>query len=131
LLDTDGNQRQLFGLAIAAKRSALYSTKCGKQSCGHRDCITVIDPKAHGLIFCAPSEEQENGLPKWWWELWRFILALEFDEMREQDHRVLLFAGRIIDTDTMRDVDGLPQWLGLPAMMKMRISTPHYTTWLR
>jgi hypothetical protein len=26
----------------------------------------------------------------------------------------------------MADVDGLPPWIGLPAMMKMRISTPHY-----
>ena len=70
------------------------------------------------VIFCAPSEEQENDLPKWWWELWRFLLALEFDEMREQDSRVLLFAGRVIDTVTMRNVDGLPEWLGLPAMMR-------------
>ena len=27
--DTHGNQRQLFGLSIAAKRYALYTTKCG------------------------------------------------------------------------------------------------------
>ncbi len=46
--------------------------------------------------------------------------------MREQVPRVLLFAGRAIDTETMADVDGLPPWIGLPAMMKMRISTPHY-----
>src|SRR5690242_574742 len=26
----------------------------------------------------------------------------------------------------MTDVDGLPPWIDLPAMMKMRISTPHY-----
>jgi hypothetical protein len=76
--DTNGNQRQLFGLSIAAKRYALYSTKCGRPSCRHRKCITVVDPKAHGLIFCAPTEERENGSPKWWWELWRFLLVLEF-----------------------------------------------------
>jgi hypothetical protein len=39
---------------------------------------------------------------------------------------VLLFAGRAIDTETMADVDGLPTWIDLPAMMKMRMSTPHY-----
>ena len=124
--DKNGNQRQLFGLSIAAKRYALYSTKCSRPSCRHHKCITVVDPKAHGLIFCAPTEERENGLPKWWWELWRFLLVLEFTQMREQVPSVLLFAGRAIDTETMADVDGLPPWIGLPAMMKMRISTPHY-----
>ena len=125
-LDKNGSQRQLFGLSIAAKRYALYSTKCGRPCCSHRNCITVVDPKAHGLIFFAPTEERENGTPKWWWELWRFLLVLEFKQMREQVPRVLLFAGRAIDTETMADVDGLPPWIGLPAMMKMRISTPHY-----
>jgi hypothetical protein len=124
--DKNGIQRQLFGLSIAAKRYALYSTKCGRPSCRHRKCITVVDPKAHGLIFCAPTEERENGLPKWWWELWRFLLALEFKQMGEQVPHVLLFAGRAIDTESMADVDGLPAWIRLPAMMKMRISTPHY-----
>jgi hypothetical protein len=122
----DGTQRQLFGLSIAAKRYALYATKCGEPSCLHRDCITVVDPKAHGLIFCAPTEERENGTPKWWWELWRFLLGLEFQQMREKVPSVLLFAGRAMDMETMADVDGLPPWIALPAMMKMRISTPHY-----
>ena len=122
----NGTQLQLFGLSIAAKRYALYSTKCGKPSCHHRNCITVVDPKAHGLIFCAPTEDRENGMPMWWWELWRFLLALEFRQMREQGPGVLLFAGRAIDTETMTDVDGIPPWTSLPAMMKMRISTPHY-----
>jgi hypothetical protein len=124
--DKNGDQRQLFGLSIAAKRYALYSTKCGRPSCRHRKCISVIKPKAHDLIFLAPTEQRENGLPKWWWELWRFFLALEFKQMREQIPRVLLLAGRAIDTETMADVDGLPSWIDLPAMMKMRISTPNY-----
>jgi hypothetical protein len=63
--DKNGAQRQLFGLSIAAKRYALYTTKCGHPSCRHRKCVTIVDPKAHGLIFFAPSEERENGLPKW------------------------------------------------------------------
>jgi hypothetical protein len=124
--DKNGTQRQLFGLSIAAKRYALYTTKCGRSICRHRNCITVVDPKAHGLIFCAPTEERENGLPKWWWELWRFLLALEFKQIMDPGFRVLLLAGRVIDTETLADVDGLPPWIDLPAMMKMRISTPHY-----
>ena len=46
--------------------------------------------------------------------------------MREQSPRVLLLAGRAIDTEAMTDVDGQPPWIDLLAMMKMRISTPHY-----
>jgi len=37
-----------------------------------------------------------------------------------------VIAGRAIDTETATDVDGQPSWINLPAMMKMRISTPHY-----
>jgi hypothetical protein len=122
----DGAQRQLFGLSIAAKRYALYTTKCGQPYCNHRKCITVVDPKAHGLIFFAPSEEREKGLPKWWWELWRFLLALEFKQIIEPNSNILMVAGRAINAETATDSDVHPSWIALPAMMKMRISTPHY-----
>ena len=124
--DKNGKVRQLFGLSIAAKRYAIYVTRCGQPCCSHRKCVTVIDPKAHGLIFCAPSEQRENGLPKWWWELWRFILALEFRQILEPEFNPLLVAGRVVDAETATDVDGVPSWITLPAMMKMRMSTPHY-----
>jgi hypothetical protein len=123
--DKNGTQRQLFGLSIAAKRYALYTTKCGLPFCSHGKCVTIVDPKAHGLVFFAPSEERVNGLPKWWWELWRFLLALEFKQIIEPDSNVLMVAGRAINAETAADVDGLPSWIALPAMMKMRISTPH------
>jgi hypothetical protein len=124
--DENGAQRQLYGLSIAAKRYALYTTKCGQPYCNHRECVTIVDPKAHGLIFFAPSEEREKGLPKWWWELWRFLLMLEFKEIIEPNGGFLLIGGRAIDSKTTADVDGQPSWITLPAMMKMRISTPHY-----
>ena len=124
--DEYGAQRQLYGFSIAAKRYALYTTKCGRAYCSHRACVTIVDPKAHGLIFFAPSEERENGLPKWWWELWRFLLALEFKQLDDPDSNVLMVAGRAINAETAVDIDGLPSWIALPAMMKMRISTPHY-----
>ena len=124
--DESGAQRQLFGLSIAAKRYALYTTKCNQPYCSHSGCVTIIDPKAHGLIFFAPSEERENGLPKWWWELWRFLLALEFKQILDPSFDVLMLGGRAIDSATSTPVDGQPSWIGLPAMMKMRISTPHY-----
>lgn len=124
--DESGVQRQLFGLSIAAKRYALYTTKCNQSYCGHSGCVAIVDPKAHGLIFFAPSEERENGLPKWWWELWRFLLALEFRQIIEPSFNVLMLGGRAIDSATYTPIDGEPAWIGLPAMMKMRVSTPHY-----
>jgi hypothetical protein len=130
-LDESGAQRQLFGLSIAAKRYALYTTKCNQPYCGHSNCVSIVDPKAHGLIFMAPSEEREIGLPKWWWELWRFLLALEFRQIIEPDFNVLMFGGRVIDAVTSTPIDGEPAWIGLPAMMKMRISTPHYLEQLK
>jgi hypothetical protein len=70
--------------------------------------------------------QRENGLPKWWWELWRFILALEFRQIIEPDATILTIAGRPISADTASNLEGRPSWIDLPAMMKMRISTPHY-----
>ena len=83
--DKNGMQRQLFGLAIAAKRYALYTTECGQPYCNHRKCVTIVDPKAHGLIFFAPSDERENGLPKWWWELWRFLWRLNSSRLSSRN----------------------------------------------
>ncbi len=122
----NGDRQQLFGLSIAAKRYALYTTKCGQAYCSHRKCVTIVDPKAHGLIFFAPSEEREHGLPKWWWELWRYLLALEFKQIIDPDSDILMIGGRVINAQTATDDDFQPSWIGLPAMMKMRISTPHY-----
>jgi hypothetical protein len=124
--DEKGLQRQLFGFSIAAKRYALYVTKCGKAYCNHSQCVTVVDPKAHGLIFVAPSDERERGLPKWWWELWRFLLALEFKQIMEPEFDVLMIAGQVSNAATAKAIGGQPTWMSLPAMMKMRMSTPHY-----
>ncbi len=124
--DERGAQRQLFGFSIAAKRYALYTMKCNRPYCSDSDCVTVVDPKAHGLVFFAPSEERENGLPKWWWELWRFLLTLEFKQIIEPTFNVLMVAGRAVNAETACAIDNQPAWTFLPVMMKMRISTPHY-----
>jgi hypothetical protein len=122
--DTKGVQRQLYGLSIAAKRYALYTTKCGRVHCNHSKCITIVDPKAHGLIFFAPSDDREEGLPKWWWELWHFLLTLEFKQITQPEFNVLMIAGQALDANTATAIDGQPQWISLPAMMRMRIR-PH------
>jgi hypothetical protein len=43
--DKNGRQRQLFGLSIAAKRYALYLTKCGRSSCRHSNASVLLNPK--------------------------------------------------------------------------------------
>ena len=123
--DKRGAQRQLFGYSVAAKRYVLYTTNCGQSVCGHRRCVKIVDPKAHGLIFMAPSEERENGLPKWWWELWHFLLTVEFKQLIDPEFNVLMIAGRAIDPIRAKPIPNQPAWVELPAMMKMRISTPH------
>lgn len=57
--------------------------------------------------------------------MWRFLLALEFEQIIEPDFNVLIVAGRATNAETGTDMDGQPLWITLPAMMKMRISTPH------
>ena len=109
----NGARRQLFGLSIAAKRYSLYTTKCGRVFCRHRNCVRIVNPKAHGLIFLAPSDERENGLPKWWWELWRFLLALEFKQLTDPEFNVLMIGGQAVDSATAIRIDSQPEWIGL------------------
>src|SRR6266481_5659407 len=59
-------------------------------------------------------------------ELWRFLLTIEFNQIIEPNSDVLMVAGRAMNTRTANDHDGQPSWIGLPAMMKMRMSTPYY-----
>ena len=40
------------------------------------------------------------GLPKWWWELWRFLLGLEFKQIIDPDFNVLMVAGRAVNAET-------------------------------
>ena len=120
LFRTDGSRGRSSVATEAIER-------CQDRSyCAHRKCVRIVAPKAHGLIFFAPSEERENRLPKWWWELWRFLLALEFKQIIQPDFNVLMVAERVINAETATDDDSQPSWLALPAMMKMRMSTPHY-----
>lgn len=44
----------------------------------------------------------------------------------EPNFRVLMVAGRAVNAETAADLEDQPPWIGLPTMMKMRISTPHY-----
>jgi len=91
--------RQLVGYAISAKRYALYS-RTG-------DEIQIEKASGHGLGYLfAPKqrkkEEEDEETPQWVLEAWEFLL------------RKVLGLPRID-----------PNWLNLPAMMRMVVTTPN------
>jgi hypothetical protein len=93
-----------MGYAIAAKRYALYTQTKGN--------ISVVKASGHGLGFLfAPkkiqpyekSEHESNEVvPQWVVEAWDWLIRLEFK-----------LAARN------------PTWLGLPAMMRMTMTSPN------
>jgi hypothetical protein len=58
--------------------------------------------------------------------LWRFLLALEFKQLTDPEFNVLMIGGQAIDSTTATPIDSQPDWIDLPAMLKMRISTPRF-----
>jgi hypothetical protein len=91
--------RQLFGYAISAKRYALYSRT--------ESDIRIEKASGHGLDYLfSPKErkkkEEDEETPQWVVEAWEFLLR-----------RVLKLP--------LKD----PNWLNLPAMMRMVVTTPN------
>jgi hypothetical protein len=64
--DSSGNQRQLFGYAISAKRYVLYEHKGND--------LTIVDPKAHGLGYLFPPKSASEDEPDWTFEAWDWLL---------------------------------------------------------
>jgi hypothetical protein len=91
----EGQQRQLFGYAIAAKRYAFFT----RTSDGN---IRVVKASAHGLGFLYPPKRGQTGdTPSWVVEAWEWILR------------------KVLGTPTVE-----PVFFNLPAMMRFAISTP-------
>jgi hypothetical protein len=91
--------RQLFGYAISAKRYALYSQVAND--------IRIEKASGHGLGYLfAPKErkkeEEDEETPLWVLEAWEFLL------------------GRALKLPSKN-----PNWLDLPAMMRMVVTTPN------
>ena len=91
--------RQLFGYAISAKRYALYSRV--------ENGIHIEKASGHGLGYLfAPKErkkkEEDEETPQWVLEAWEFLLR-----------RALKLSSKD------------PNWLDLPAMMRMVVTTPN------
>lgn len=89
-------QIELFGYAISAKRYVLYRYDAGGN-------IIIVDAKAHGLGYLyPPTDANKDDLQSdWVCEAWHWVL--EGDVARP----------RIT-----------PDWLPIPAMMRMTVSTP-------
>jgi hypothetical protein len=91
--------RQLFGYAISAKRYALYSRM--------ESDIHIEKASGHGLGYLfAPKErkkkEEDEETPQWVLEAWEFLLR-----------RALKLSSKD------------PNWLDLPAVMRMVVTTPN------
>jgi len=101
--DSAGRQRQLYGYAISAKRYALYTH--------HNSKVQLIKASEHGLgLYYRPKEGRDVhcDVPLWIKEGWQWILnrALELP-CQEWD------------------------WLRLPVMRRIAISTPNVMAALR
>lgn len=111
--DRAGTQRQLYGLAVSAKRYVVYAR--GKSR------LQIIKPSEHGLgIVYVPdkrkryqpvdSKDRKTSFPRWIVEAWERLLADHFRNLEDPESalvaRELWFAA-------------------LPAVMRIRITTPN------
>jgi hypothetical protein len=102
--DTKKPLRRLMGYAVAAKRYALYTQTEGN--------ISVVKASGHGLGFLfapkkiQPDEKSEHesneDVPQWVVEAWDWLIRREFKLATKN-----------------------PTWLGLPAMMRMTMTSPN------
>jgi hypothetical protein len=95
----DKQRRQLYGYSIAAKRYALYTKT--------QDSIQIVEPKAHGLGYFYPPKDSPQGwdydAPQWIFDAWDWIMRGALGLKRKS-----------------------PEWVDLPVMMKLTLSTPHH-----
>jgi hypothetical protein len=101
--DSDGHQRQLYGFAISAKRYALFTPEGSS--------IKLVKASEHGLgLYYRPIEGRdfECDTALWISEGWLMLVRKALDFPFEP-----------------------PNWLGLPVMRRIVISTPNVMTALR
>lgn len=95
--DPQKKRRQVFGYAISAKRYVLYTQE--------RSEISIVKASGHGLGYLYPPKEgfdNRAGAPQWVVEAWDWLLRKELG---------LKFTE--------------PEWLDLPAMMRMALTSPN------
>lgn len=117
--DRAGDQRQLYGLAVSAKRYVVYTS--GKSS------LQIIKPSEHGLgIVYVPDkrkrytpadcQDRRASYPRWIVEAWEHVLADHFRNINNPENA--LVANEL--------------WFAtLPAVMRIRVTTPNVMRALR
>lgn len=117
--DRNGKQHQLYGLAVSAKRYVVYKRDKKK--------IEIIKPSEHGLgIVFVPDKrprykpvnckDQETDYALWIVEAWERLLLNHFRNLENQGNSSVLRALRFDN---------------LPAMMRVRVTTPNVLKALR
>jgi hypothetical protein len=117
--DLSGTQRQLYGLAVSAKRYVVYRRK--------KNDIEIIKPSEHGLgIVFVPDKrpryksqnckDQETDYAQWIVEAWERLLLNHFRNLENPESPAILRALRFDN---------------LPAMMRVRVTTPNVLKALR
>ena len=117
--DRNGKRHQLYGLAVSAKRYVVYKRK--------KDNIEIIKPSEHGLgIVFVPDKrarykspdckDQETDYARWIVEAWERLLANHF---------------RSLENPQNASVSGFFRFDNLPAMMRVRVTTPNVLKALR
>ncbi len=96
------SRRQLWGIAIAAKRYSLFVKELDEK--GNLINIKIVNPKAHGVGFLYPPKDNlknwRKDAPLWIFEMWDYIIRGFVGLPRK-----------------------LPTWAALPQMMRFSVST--------
>jgi hypothetical protein len=117
--DRAGNQHQLYGLAISAKRYVVYTHR--------KSQFEVIKPSEHGLgIVYVPDKrkrykperckDQDSEYPRWVVEAWERILNDHFRQIKDS-----------ANASVSREFS----FGKLPAVMRVRVTTPNVLRALR
>lgn len=117
--DRAGNQRQLYGLAVSAKRYVVYARR--------KSSLEIIKPSEHGLgIVYVPDKrerykpenckDQDTDYPRWVVEAWERILDDHFRQIEDPE-----------DASVSREFS----FGKLPAVMRIRVTTPNVLKALR
>jgi hypothetical protein len=117
--DRDGNQHQLYGLAVSAKRYVVYARE--------NETIEIIKPSEHGLgIVYVPDKrprykpvnckDQESNYPRWIVEAWERLLLEHFRNLEDPENA-------LVSRELWFD--------NLPAVMRVRVTTPNVLKALR
>jgi len=119
--DRAGNQHQLYGLAVSAKRYIVYTRQ--------RQKLTIIKPSEHGLgIVFVPDKrkrkrykpvdcrDQDNDYARWVVEAWARLLDNHFRQIDDPENALV----------------ATPLWFAeFPAVMRVRVTTPNVLKALR